>query len=115
MPLILYDAQRSQVKVLSGLGRAPMSQEAIDWYMANGIPNDGDVKAAPVPGAVSLCLTALKLYGTISFERAVPVFSRCTMRVVRALVFPVPAPASIRTGPSNASTAARCSELRSSR
>ena len=71
VPLILYDAKRGQVKTLSGLGRAPVSQEAVEWYMANGIPNDGDVKAAPVPGAVSLCLTALKLYGTISFERAV--------------------------------------------
>jgi gamma-glutamyltranspeptidase/glutathione hydrolase len=39
--------------------------------MANDIPNDGDMKAAPVPGAVHLCVTVLKLYGTISFERAV--------------------------------------------
>jgi gamma-glutamyltranspeptidase/glutathione hydrolase len=71
VPFILYDAQQSQVKVLSGLGRAPRDQAAIDWYMANGIPNDGDIKAAPVPGAVHLCVTALKLYGTISFAQAV--------------------------------------------
>jgi len=71
VPLIIYDAKQGQVKVLSGLGRAPVSQEAIEWYMANGIPTDGDMKAAPVPGVIHLCVTALKLYGTVSFERAV--------------------------------------------
>jgi gamma-glutamyltranspeptidase/glutathione hydrolase len=71
VPFIIYDAQRGEVKVLSGLGRAPLSQEAIDWYMANGIPNDGDMKAAPVPAALDLVLTALRLYGTRSFAEAV--------------------------------------------
>jgi gamma-glutamyltranspeptidase/glutathione hydrolase len=71
VPFIIYDAAKKEVKVLSGLGRAPRSQEAIDWYMENGIPTDGDMKAAPVPGAVDLCLTALKLYGTQSFEDVV--------------------------------------------
>ena len=71
VPFIIYDAKKGEVKVLSGLGRAPHDQAAIDWYMANGIPNDGDIKAAPVPGAVHLCVTALKLYGTMSFEQAV--------------------------------------------
>jgi gamma-glutamyltranspeptidase/glutathione hydrolase len=68
VPFIIYDAGRREVKVLSGLGRAPMSPEAIAWYMENGIPTDGDMKAAPTPGAVDLCLTALKMYGTKSFE-----------------------------------------------
>jgi gamma-glutamyltranspeptidase/glutathione hydrolase len=71
VPFIIYDAKKGEVKVLSGLGRAPRDQAAIDWYMANGIPNDGDMKAAPVPGAVHLCVTALKLYGTMPFEQAV--------------------------------------------
>jgi gamma-glutamyltranspeptidase/glutathione hydrolase len=71
VPLIIYDAARGEVKVLCGLGRAPRSQAAIDWYMANGIPSDGDMKAAPVPGAVHLCVTALKLYGTKTFEQAI--------------------------------------------
>jgi gamma-glutamyltranspeptidase/glutathione hydrolase len=71
VPFIIYDAKKGEVKVLSGLGRAPQSQEAIGWYMENGIPSDGDMKAAPVPGAVDLCVTALKLYGTVTFERAV--------------------------------------------
>ena len=71
VPFIIYDAARQEVKVLSGLGCAPRSPEAIAWYMENGIPTDGDMKAAPVPGAVDLCLTALELYGTKSFETAV--------------------------------------------
>ena len=71
VPFIIYDAKKGEVKVLSGLGRAPRDQAAIDWYMANRIPNDGDMKAAPVPAAVHLCVTALQLYGTISFEQAV--------------------------------------------
>ena len=67
VPLLIYDAKKKEVKSLSGLGRAPLSQEAIDWYMENGIPN-GDIKMAPVPSVVDLCTTTLKLYGTMSFE-----------------------------------------------
>jgi gamma-glutamyltranspeptidase/glutathione hydrolase len=71
VPFLIYDAQRGEVKVLSGLGRAPLSPAAIEWYMAHGIPTDGDIKAAPVPGALDLCLTALRLYGTQTFEQVV--------------------------------------------
>ena len=59
--------QNRKVKSLSGQGRAPLSQIAIDWYMENGIPN-GDIKMAPVPSVVDLCTTTLKLYGTKTFE-----------------------------------------------
>jgi gamma-glutamyltranspeptidase/glutathione hydrolase len=71
VPFIIYDAKTQQVKVLSGQGRAPRDQAAIDWYYANGIPDSGSYKAMPVPGAVHLCFTALKLYGTKRFEEAV--------------------------------------------
>jgi gamma-glutamyltranspeptidase/glutathione hydrolase len=71
VPFIIYDAQKDEVKVLSGLGRAPRSQEAIDWYMANRIPDDGDIRAAPVPAALDLVLTALRLYGTKTFAEVV--------------------------------------------
>jgi hypothetical protein len=37
-PVIIWDARQKQVKVLSGQGRAPLSQEAVKWYMKNGIP-----------------------------------------------------------------------------
>jgi gamma-glutamyltranspeptidase/glutathione hydrolase len=71
VPFMLYDAKRREVKALSGMGGAPRSPEAIDWYMRNGIPGAGDVKIAPVPSVVDCCLTALKVYGTKSFEQCV--------------------------------------------
>jgi len=71
VPLIIHDAQRGHTKVLSGLGRAPLDEAAIAWYLANGIATDGNIKAAPVPGAVDLCLTALRMYGTKPFADVV--------------------------------------------
>lgn len=70
VPLLIYDAEKQDVKSLSGQGRAPLSQTAIDWYMENGIPNY-DIKMAPVPSVVDLCTTTLKLYGTMTFEEIV--------------------------------------------
>ena len=67
MPVLIFDAQSQEVKALSGQGRAPRSQEAIDWYMENGIPA-GEVKMAPVPSVVDLCVTMLKQYGIKTFE-----------------------------------------------
>ena len=67
VPLLIFDAKKQEVKSLSGQGRAPLSQKAIDWYMENGIPN-GDIKMAPVPSVVDLCTTTIKLYGTMTFE-----------------------------------------------
>jgi gamma-glutamyltranspeptidase/glutathione hydrolase len=71
VPLLIYDAEKREVKVLCGLGRAPLDPQAIKWYYENGIPSGGDMKSAPTPGAVDLCVTLLKLYGTRSFEQAV--------------------------------------------
>jgi gamma-glutamyltranspeptidase/glutathione hydrolase len=71
VPLLIYDAEKGEVKVLSGVGRAPLDQAAIDWFYANGIPSRGSMKAAPVPGAIDLCVTLLRLYGTKSFGQAV--------------------------------------------
>ena len=70
VPLLIFDAEKQEVKSLSGQGHAPLSQAAIDWYMENGIPN-GDIKMAPVPSVVDLCTTTLKLYGTKTFEEIV--------------------------------------------
>ena len=71
IPLIIYDAHKKEVKVLCGLGGAPLNKKAIDWYYKNGIPANGSLKAAPVPGALSLCITTVKLYGTMSFDQVV--------------------------------------------
>ena len=69
-PVLIFDAQTQDVKALSGQGRAPLSQTAIDWYMQNGIPA-GNIKMAPVPSVVDLCITMLKRYGTKTFEEVV--------------------------------------------
>lgn len=68
VPLLIYDAQNQEVKALSGQGRAPLSQEAIDWYMEHGIPGGGDIKMAPVPSVVDLCITTLQRYGTVALK-----------------------------------------------
>ena len=71
VPLLIYDAQHKEVKALSGQGRAPLSQEAVDWYMKHGIPGEGDIKMAPVPSVVDLCITTLQRYGTRTLKDAV--------------------------------------------
>ncbi len=70
VPLLIFDAEKQEVKSLSGQGAAPLSQTAIDWYMKHGIPN-GDIKMAPVPSVIDLCTTTLKRYGTKTFEEIV--------------------------------------------
>ena len=71
VPLLIYDAKTGDVKALSGQGAAPLSQEAIDWYMQNGIPEEGNMKIAPVPSVVDLCITTLQQYGTKTFAEVV--------------------------------------------
>jgi gamma-glutamyltranspeptidase/glutathione hydrolase len=71
IPLIIYDARKKEVKVLCGLGGAPLDPKAMEWYYKNRIPGKGGMKAAPVPGAVSLCVAVVKLYGSMSFEQVV--------------------------------------------
>lgn len=70
VPVLIYDAKSSSVKSLSGQGGAPLAQNAIDWYMANGIPNN-DMKMAPVPSVVDLCITLVQQYGTKSFAEII--------------------------------------------
>ncbi len=66
IPLLIWDAKKEQVKVLCGQGRAPRDPRAMEWLYENGIPSTGSMKAAPVPGAVDLCVTTLRVYGTRS-------------------------------------------------
>ena len=71
IPFMIYDATREEVKVLCGLGRSQLDPKAIEWFYENTIPDTGDYKAMPTPGAVDLCVTAVKLYGTKRFEDVV--------------------------------------------
>lgn len=70
VPVLIFDAQKQEVKSLSGQGGAPLSPQAIDWYMQHGIPNH-DMKMAPVPSVVDLCITMLQRYGTKSFAEII--------------------------------------------
>lgn len=70
VPLLIYDARNRQVRSLSGQGAAPRSTTAIDWYMQHGIP-DKDIKMAPVPSVVDLCITTLQHFGTKRFAEIV--------------------------------------------
>jgi gamma-glutamyltranspeptidase/glutathione hydrolase len=70
IPILVYSADKKNVKLLEGQGEAPRDPKAIDWYMKHGIP-DGDVKAAAVPGTIDAIVTLLKVYGTKSFEEVV--------------------------------------------
>ena len=70
IPILVYNADGKNVKLLEGQGEAPRDPKAIAWYMKHGIP-DGDVKAAAVPGTIDAIVTLLKLYGTKSFEEVV--------------------------------------------
>jgi gamma-glutamyltranspeptidase / glutathione hydrolase len=71
VPLMIYNAERGEVKTLSGQGEAPHDLNVINWYYENGIPLQVPLKAAAVPAAPSLILTALRLYGTMSLEHVV--------------------------------------------
>ncbi|MEC8992276.1 MAG: gamma-glutamyltransferase [Candidatus Latescibacterota bacterium] len=76
VPVLIYAAEEGRVRALSGQGRAPWSQEAIDWYMQNGIPAAPDIKMAPVPSVVDLCITLLQRYGTMTLAQVTaPVLS----------------------------------------
>lgn len=70
VPLLIYDAKKGEVKSLSGQGGAPLEPSAIDWYMKNGIP-EKDIKMAPVPSVVDLCITTLQHYGSKTFGEIV--------------------------------------------
>ncbi|MBX3013664.1 MAG: gamma-glutamyltransferase [Caldilineaceae bacterium] len=70
VPVLIFDATKQEVKALSGQGGAPLSPAAIAWYMEHGIPNQ-DMKMAPVPSVVDLCITMLQRYGTKSFAEIV--------------------------------------------
>src|SRR6185295_19983266 len=71
VPILVYSADKKNVKLLEGQGEAPRDPKAIAWYMEHGIPGNGDVKAAAVPATVDAIVTLLKLYGTKSFEEVV--------------------------------------------
>ena len=88
----------------------------IEWKVpSQGIPSTAPPTSAATRSFISRAALLVKVTDRISFGRALPVTSRCAIRAVSARVLPVPAPASISTGPSSASTACRCAGFSPSR
>ena len=70
-PIIVHDAQRQETATIAGLGRWPKAA-SIDYFQQHA---DGDLPAGILrtvtPAAADAWITALKLYGTMTFEQAV--------------------------------------------
>ena len=87
-----------------------------EWKVpSQGMPSMTPPTRWPTRAFISRAALLVKVTARISLGQARPVLSRWAMRAVSAVVLPVPAPARTSTGPSSASTAARCAGLRSSR
>jgi gamma-glutamyltranspeptidase/glutathione hydrolase len=69
VPIMVFDARRGVVEVLSGQGAAPRLATR-EYFADRGIPGTG-LSPAAVPAALDACLTALDRYGTRSFADAV--------------------------------------------
>ncbi len=66
-PIIVYSAETKQVRTISGLGRWPKSTpvESFQGQMPDGLGH------AIVPAACDAWLTALEMYGSMTFEQVV--------------------------------------------
>jgi len=70
VPVLIYNADRRRVIILSGQGPAPRNA-TIEWFTKNKIkviPGDG-LLAATVPDAVSTWITALANFGTMRLSQ----------------------------------------------
>ena len=70
-PIILYSAQQDEVVTISGLGRWPRSATA-DYFLReqNGQLSEGILQTV-TPAAADAWLTALELYGSMTFQEVV--------------------------------------------
>lgn len=70
-PIIVHDAQRNETRSISGLGRWPKAA-SIDYFNQHhsGQLPPGILRTV-TPAAADAWLTALKLYGTMTFEQVV--------------------------------------------
>ncbi len=72
VPIIVYDAKRGVVEVLSGQGPAP-ELAVREHFVSDGNTTGSGIESWTVPGVLDACLTALDRYGTMSFtEVAIP-------------------------------------------
>jgi gamma-glutamyltranspeptidase/glutathione hydrolase len=66
VPILVYDAKRDVVEVISGMGTAPKLATREYFAKKGGIPPKG-IESAAVPATVAACLTLLERYGTKTF------------------------------------------------
>ncbi len=72
VPILVYDAKRKVVEVLSGMGTAPRLATRAH-FAKKGIPSKGSAESAAVPATFDACITLLDRYGTKTFaEVAAP-------------------------------------------
>ncbi|HEY4155004.1 MAG TPA: gamma-glutamyltransferase [Puia sp.] len=71
VPFMYYNVKDGKINVFNGMGGAPRDPKAIEWYYRHGIPNKRGIKASTTPSAVSTCLKALEVKGTMSFEQVI--------------------------------------------
>jgi gamma-glutamyltranspeptidase/glutathione hydrolase len=70
VPMLIYDAHRKVVEVVSGQGAAPRLATRDYFVQRGGIPGKG-LEAAAVPAVLDACLTVLDRYGSRTFADAV--------------------------------------------
>ncbi len=70
VPILVYDARRRVVEVISGQGVAPRLATRAYFAARGGIPGRG-IEPAAVPAALDACLTTLDRYGTRTFAEVV--------------------------------------------
>jgi gamma-glutamyltranspeptidase/glutathione hydrolase len=70
VPIMVFDAQRHGVTVISGQGAAPRLATVEHFKGPGGIPASG-IEAAAVPAALDACLTLLDRFGTMTFAQVI--------------------------------------------
>lgn len=70
-PIMVYNASSNEVTTISGLGRWPRAASAMFFREQTGGEIPLGILRSIVPSAVDSWLTALKLYGTMTFEEVV--------------------------------------------
>ena len=70
-PIIVHDAQKNETMEISGLGRWPKAANIDDYLSKYGGDLPPGIPRAVTPAGADAWLTALKLYGTMTFEQVV--------------------------------------------
>ena len=71
-PIIIHDAQKKETVEISGLGRWPKAANIDDYLAKYGGDLPAGIPRTVTPAGADAWMTALKLYGTMTFEQVVP-------------------------------------------